>query len=214
MGSPEAARRLFPENEWTLAFSTRYSPRNDRDIYTALAIAKDVGELVRRDQIPLSVSGKNREGTAALIDLGSTQVWAASVHLKSGCRDDDLDYSGRDACDTLAEQIPILESWIDDRLDDGILVGGDFNRTLMRERGGDDPVWLDLSDGRPEPVLSFPFAPTVDCPEGRFGDRTWPVEFILTNVDWARASEPGPYVQSMGGRTLSDHCPVMVEFEL
>lgn len=213
VGSPQSAAFLFPEDEWTLIFSRRYNPRAGRDIYTALAIAKDAAEVIRQRQIPLSVSGNNRDGTAALIDLGEQRVWVASVHMKSGCRDDDLDYSGRDACETWAEQLPILERWIDDRLDDGVLVGGDFNRTLMRERGGIDPAWLDLADGRPERLLSFPFTAEVNCPEGRFGSRTWPVEFILTNADWARQSAPGHYVQSMGGEELSDHCPVLVEFE-
>ena len=216
MGSPESVRALFPEDTWTLVFSTRYDPSNPRDIYTALAIRTDAAQVLETNQIPLSVSGTNREGTAARLSLRGEEVWVASVHLKSGCRNDDPDTSSRRQCETLADQLPILETWIDERLATGVLVMGDFNRHLMGETRaiqGQDPVWQDLADDTPERLFAFPFAPQVNCPEGRYGARTWPVEFILTNADWALSSQPGPYMQDMGGAGLSDHCPVMVEFD-
>lgn len=216
MGSPESVRALFPEDTWTLVFSARYNPRNPRDIYTALAIRTDTAEVMETTQIPLSVRGTNREGTAARLNLGQEEVWVASVHLKAGCRNDDPDTSRRDQCEVMAQQLPILEDWIDARLDTGVLIMGDFNRHLMGETRsieGEDPVWQDLADGAPQRLLAFPFASQVNCPEGRYGNRTWPVEFILMNADWAQRSQPGPYMQSMGGSALSDHCPVMVEFD-
>ena len=40
MGSPEAARALFPEDQWQLVFSARYDRAAQRDIYTALAVRR------------------------------------------------------------------------------------------------------------------------------------------------------------------------------
>ena len=119
----------------------------------------------------------------------------------------------------MAQQIPILETWMDTHNQGHLIVAGDFNRTLMgdnRFQPGADPVWQDLNDGDPGPILAFPFAPTVNCPEGRFGARTWPVDFILTSPSLAALARPGPYTQSMdrNGQALSDHCPVVVEFDL
>ena len=217
IGSPKAAHLLFPDTHWTLVFSRRYAPENARDIYTALAIKKGAIEILSTNQIPLNVSGSVREGTAAHLKIGPRTVWAASVHLKSACPSHIPNQSAKRACQIMAQQIPILETWIDTHLDQGILIGGDFNRRFMGDTAfveGVDPVWLDLADEEPSRLLSFPFSPTVNCPEGRYGARTWPVDFILTNEIWARASQPGIYVYPMGGEGLSDHCPVMVEFDL
>lgn len=214
MGSPAAVRALFPAADWALVFSSRYDPTAPPDIYTALVVARDFGTVQAQDPINLNFRQTDRLGTAARLQVAGTTLWVASVHLKSGCRSDTLGESGRPACEIMAAQIPVLEAWVDSRLDQGVLVGGDFNRTLMRQRGGSDPVWQNLADGMPERLLAFPFADKVNCPEGRYGDRTWPVDFILTNPALAMRAGPGPYVQSMGGQALSDHCPVVVEFAL
>ena len=75
IGSPETAAFLLPKDEWTLVFSERYSPDADRDIYTVLALTRDKVTFVRQEQIPLGVSRGNHEGTAALIDMGTRQLW-------------------------------------------------------------------------------------------------------------------------------------------
>ena len=214
IGSPEAARHLFPSDKWHLVFSKRFKPGAERDIYTALAVDKSTTTVLATQSIPLNVTERNRAGTAALLTAQNQEIWVASIHLKSGCRSDDLVVSDREACQVLAQQLPILETWIDVRLDQKLLIGGDFNRTFMGKtlyQPGEDPVWLDLADGMPSKLLSFPFTPHVNCPEGRFGNRTWPVDFILTSQAVALRVKAGPYVQSMGGNDLSDHCPVVVE---
>lgn len=223
MGSPAAAQFLFPADQWHLVFSPRFDAQagpkaqENRDIYTALAISKDAASLISTHAIALDVSPGNRMGTAALLDIQGARLWVASVHLKSGCRSDLPKTSDRQACGVMAAQLPILETWIDDRLDQGVLVGGDFNRTLVGYNSfqpGDDPAWADLADRDPGPILSFPFTPQVNCPEGQFGARTWPVDFVLASSALAQSAHAGPYVQSMGGRALSDHCPVLVAFDL
>ena len=213
MGSPDAARALFPADEWQLVFSARYSPENPRDIYTALAVRRGI-VVHETAQIPLNVGNTKRQATAARLDWDGQDMWVASVHLKAGCRNDDLPSSDRDACAIMAQQLPILEAWVDARLDGALIVAGDFNRTLMgqtRYQPGDDPAWEDLSDSDPAPLFAFPFAPSVNCPEGRFRDRTWPVDFILTSPALAARAGNGPYFRSMGGEGLSDHCPVVLE---
>ena len=62
--------------------------------------------------------------------------------MKSGCRDGDLVNPKSHSCTTWAKQLPILEEWIDGKLDEDLLIGGDFNRLLTRKRGGPDPLGL------------------------------------------------------------------------
>ena len=167
-------------------------------------------------QIPLSVPGTAREGVAALLQIGGTELWVGSVHLKAGCRTDAPEVSEREACHILAAQIPVLEAWIDARLAQGLILGGDFNRTFSgfnRFQPSEDPVWADLADGVPAQLLAFPFAPQVTCPEGRYGEATWPVDFVLASATLALRTAPGPYMQPQGGEALSDHCPVVVAFQ-
>ena len=214
MGSPDAAQFLFPQAQWQIVFSARYSPDEVRDIYTALAFRQGI-PLLETQQIPLDVKGTDRQAVAARFRWAGQEVWIASVHLKAGCRSDDPATSQRGACAVLAAQVPLLEAWIDARLGGALLIAGDFNRTLMgdnRYQPGADPVWQDLSDGNPAPLFAFPFAPSVNCPEGRFGANTWPVDFILASPKLAAKATSGPYFQSMGGSALSDHCPVFIEF--
>ncbi|CAN7645016.1 hypothetical protein LJR038_002608 [Acidovorax sp. LjRoot38] len=59
------------------------------------------------------------------------------VHMKAGCRSVPINNPSKDsekeACPVLAEQVVVLERWIDDRVGKDFVVLGDFNRTLLRE---------------------------------------------------------------------------------
>ena len=72
--------------------------------------------------------------------LGGQPLRLLSVHLKSFCHQDDLDNvsaSDNTDCGKLKRQIPILESWIEARAQEGVplVVLGDFNRRMKpRER--------------------------------------------------------------------------------
>jgi hypothetical protein len=75
-----------------------------------------------------------------------------SVHLKSFCHEDDLDDvspGDNTHCGRLKQQIPILESWIEERAQAGVplVVLGDFNRRF--NIAGDD-MWRELDDGDPD----------------------------------------------------------------
>jgi hypothetical protein len=66
------------------------------------------------------------------------------VHLKSGCFDQA--HSGS-ACSTLFEQVPVLETWIDQPAGEDVpfIVLGDFNRRFNLPG---EPIWAELDDGR------------------------------------------------------------------
>ena len=218
IGSPEAARTLFPVDQWRLIFSPRYAATAQRDIYTALVIHRDLGPPLETDVIPLEVQPGNRLGLAARLEVDGQSLWVTSVHLKAGCQyDRPHHHHDRPACATLARQLEVLEGWVDAHADRGLILMGDFNRTFMGDRrrrpSGLGPVWQDLNDGEPLPLFAFPFTPEVDCPEAKHGARTWPIDFIITDAHWALRARPGPYVRPMGAKNMSDHCPVVVEFD-
>jgi endonuclease/exonuclease/phosphatase family metal-dependent hydrolase len=75
---------------------------------------------------------------------GGRPLRLLAVHLKSGC------FSGTTGpvCPTLAQQVPVLEGWIDRaaRGPTRFIVLGDWNRRLA-EPG--DPYWADLDDSDP-----------------------------------------------------------------
>ena len=85
------------------------------------------------------------------------QMQLLSVHLKSGCPSQLLS-NRREDCQRLAEQVPVLERWIDAHAAQGtrFAVLGDFNRRLARERhtardrhGKLIAMWPELDDGDP-----------------------------------------------------------------
>jgi len=212
LGSPAAAEFLFPPTDWTLVFSPRYDPQNRRDIYTALAVAKDAAQVIAQDEIALNVTGGLRTGTAAQIEVGPRRLWVASIHLKAGCRWDPLE-SDRAGCATLANQVPHLEAWIDRHSEAGFLLGGDFNRQLLGHpfyAEGFDDVWLDLNDDPDAPLALFPFDMMVPC-EAYDEEPSAPIDFIVTPGWIALASPPGPHVIDHPHRGTSDHCPVVLE---
>lgn len=78
-----------------------------------------------------------RPGLQFTLDIANKPVDGLVVHLKAGCRSPQLDKpkrpSERDACPILAQQVPVIEKWIDDRVGRDFVLIGDFNRTLLRE---------------------------------------------------------------------------------
>lgn len=78
-----------------------------------------------------------RPGMQFTLDIASKPVDGLVVHLKAGCRSPQLDKPNRpsekDACPILAQQVPVIEQWIDDRVGRDFVLIGDFNRTLLKE---------------------------------------------------------------------------------
>jgi endonuclease/exonuclease/phosphatase family metal-dependent hydrolase len=148
--------------------------------------------------------------------LGGQPLRLLSVHLKSFCHQDDLDNvsaSDNTDCGKLKRQIPILESWIEARAQEGVplVVLGDFNRRMNIV--GDD-VWADLDDGDPDLTKHIEGLRSA-CLKFRFPDY---IDHIVTDTRGTALARPGSFEQVLftavgGGDELSDHCPIAVVFE-
>lgn len=137
---------------------------------------------------------------------GHAPLRLLAVHLKSGCFSGDRG----EACETLMQQVPILEGWIDARAKEGtrFVVLGDFNRRLAR---AGDLVWAEIDDADP-PNSDLSLA------EGTVGPKCDPrySEFIDHIVLDARATRDLKGFEELtygGGERPSDHCPVVAKIQ-
>lgn len=140
--SDAALARVFDNNEYAFHVSTRDSSQK-----TAFVVRRSL--LVTRypDYTALRTTSGMRHGVDIGVRIGDEELRLLSIHLKSGCFDDPLN-SGFDACYALAEQVPVLEAWVDARAREGVpfAVLGDFNRRFAE---GLDEVYRALDDGVP-----------------------------------------------------------------
>lgn len=78
-----------------------------------------------------------RPGLTFKLDLAGGQVDVMVVHLKAGCRTNQIDQpktaNQKQACPALAQQVLTLEKWIDAPQHAKFIIAGDFNRTLLDE---------------------------------------------------------------------------------
>ena len=78
-----------------------------------------------------------RPGFQFTIDLAGKPVDFLVVHLKSGCRSVPINSPKKPneiaSCPSLAQQVPVVERWIDARVGKDFVVMGDFNRSLLGE---------------------------------------------------------------------------------
>lgn len=217
-----ALARVFNPDEWTFHIEAR--PAGDADNYplcrgrddgtrlTMQATAIAVRNGIEHQPLPalqaLDVEGNERLRWGVAIMLpGDTPTDIMSVHLKSGC------FSGSDAsaCPVFLDQVPVLESWIDERSAAGraVIVGGDFNRRLEIEG---DAVWLDLNDGVPAP-LSIAGAGIGPRCNPRYREF---IDFIVFNQAAGRSKVEDSFFETTfsGPRDThpSDHCPVGAVF--
>ncbi|MEM8550648.1 MAG: endonuclease/exonuclease/phosphatase family protein, partial [Verrucomicrobiota bacterium] len=172
IGSPRAARRVFPESDYHLVMSSRYEPgaedQDERDIYTAVAFAKDrfpaIPTTATLEAIAIPNIDFDRDGTPSIrdtragivaeIEVAGQPVHLLNVHLKSSCHRWSLDpvvdessttqspFRSRFDCRTLAAQAAVLESWIEQQAAQGIptIVLGDFNREMNASNDDGEPI--------------------------------------------------------------------------
>jgi endonuclease/exonuclease/phosphatase family metal-dependent hydrolase len=216
---PAAASLVFPDHAFC---------------FTRRGHVQNVGFAVRpgipfrcADYAALALDGDGLRWGAdlTLYPGGARQMRLLSVHLKSGCPRQILT-NRRDHCQRLAEQVPVLERWIDARAIESVPFAllGDFNRRLARERfsardrhGRLIAMWPELDDGDPPEAdltnvtSGQPYRP---CALGeRYNDF---IDHIVLSRSLAARAVPGSFQQltfdredSRKGR-LSDHCPVAV----
>ena len=220
---PQAARLVFPDHEF--CFTRRVHLQN-----VGFAIRPGV-PFRCRDYPELGLADSRlRWGADLTLFPGSRgEMRVLAVHLKSGCHGERLTSERRD-CQALAEQVPILERWIDARAREGIpfAVAGDFNRRFSSERryardrfGRLTAMWPEIDDGSP------PEADLTDATRVRRDARCFPQDSHTAAIDHIVLSRsltarlvPGSmrrvtYSTADARRfRLSDHCPVAVTLEL
>lgn len=217
---PDAAARIFSPDQYSFFFSSRNNVQN-----TGFAVRKTLQVTQNPDFEALSLDDSVRRGTDITVQIGETQVRMLSIHLKSGCFQDGLfvDRGGNisgsgNACGKLAQQVPVLEEWIDARASEGMpfVVLGDWNRRF--DSAGDvffpeiddmDPANADLTrvtEGR-----------RSECLNGRF---PLYIDHIVFDVQAFKLAIPTSFVQieytddDMDELRLSDHCPIGVTLDI
>lgn len=218
-----ALERVFDPAQWTFHVEARPAGapddyplcrgRDDGSRLTMQATAIVVRTGVSHDVLPalrqLDVENRDRLRWGVAITLpGETPLDIMSIHLKSGCFSGD----GASACPVFFDQVPVLESWIDERsaAGRGVIVGGDFNRRLELEG---DSVWLDLNDGDPAPLrLAGAGAGIGPQCNPRYTEF---IDFIVLNEDAATRKIDGSFFETTFSgpreRHPSDHCPIAVD---
>ena len=210
---PEAAARVFDPTEYAFFFSDRNNVQR-----TGFAVRRGIEVTLDSDFVDLALDGGLRRGTDIIVEVDSVEIRLMSVHMKSGCFDRPID-SSSNACRRLAQQIPVLESWIDDRAAEEIpfIVLGDFNRRFNVPGEG---VLPDLDDDTPNPTGLVNVTATVGesgCLDGRFPEY---IDHILLDDQAAEFLVDGSFGQIMITEddaeefALSDHCPIFVDLAI
>jgi endonuclease/exonuclease/phosphatase family metal-dependent hydrolase len=220
---PAAARKVFRNHNF--CFSRRDGVQN-----TGFAIRKGVPHRCGEDFIELSLDDRVRRGAVLIVYPGEKREFRLlSVHLKAGCPRRPLDDPRRD-CQTLAEQVPVLERWIDEQAAAGrrFAILGDFNHDLLadtgparNEQGQPRNFWAEIDDGDPAG------ADLVNVAEGQRFMNCAPdqnyrsyIDHVVLGAKLADWRVPNSFVRlTYDGRDalerkLADHCPVGVDLRI
>ena len=175
---------------------------------TGFAIRKDLPFDRQPDFTAVQLGNPDlRSGVDVIVrPRGGEPVRLLSVHMKAGCSSGDRN----EACPVLFEQVPAMESWIDQRAVEGIrfAVMGDFNRRLAMPN---DVIWSDWDDASP-PNADLMLASgdqSAKC-NPRYSDF---IDFVVLDRR-AAADFRGFQELTYVGEPLSDHCAVSASLDL
>jgi endonuclease/exonuclease/phosphatase family metal-dependent hydrolase len=211
----EALSRVVDGDVYNVHVSPRVKPpsMNGRQ-NTGFAYKKGLTVQERPDVTSLDVAnGDLRTGARIDVTHGMHTIALMSVHLKSGCFDNN---SSGSSCNTLLAQVPKLEEWIDATAKDPnpFIVLGDFNRRLTIPG---DLVWTNLDDGQPANanLLAVTDNMPVSCRDNSF---TSFIDHIVTDLRATAFVDRSSFRQVTFRQAdqavwdlISDHCPVVVE---
>ena len=215
--------KVFDPTTYHLEFSGRNSA-----LKTGLAIRRGEHYERKADVTALDV-GDLRYGTSIELQVGPHRIDVLSIHLKAGCfshKEDERSKAEnasqrlKTACRKLTEQVPILEEWIDSRLQAGqaLMVLGDFNRRLTMEN---DRVWREMADGEPGTIELATAHTKPRCWDGYYREF---IDHILVGpktAQWLSSFQEIVFSEAATteGRAvwearLSDHCPLRATFDV
>jgi endonuclease/exonuclease/phosphatase family metal-dependent hydrolase len=218
-----AARQIFPDYEF--CFTGSRAVQN-----TGFAIRRGVPYRCGADLMALSLGDRVRRGATVTLFPGTPrELQLLGVHLKSGCARQQLD-QGPAACRLLAQQVPVLEGWIDSqaRANARFAVLGDFNRILLAERGTaraadgqQRNIWAEINDGEPRGATLVNTAAGVafrNCTAGQ--NYNGYIDLIVLGAELAQWQKPASFTRVLwdprdaARYKLSDHCPIAIELKL
>lgn len=211
--SKAAAQRVFDPASYTVVIEERVGTNRGgacRGVAGVNINAQRTGFAIRNgvrfDRLPdfTALQAGNpelRSGVDVIVrPRGGEPIRLLSVHLKSGCSSGDRN----EACPVLFQQVPVLESWIDDRASEGVrfAILGDFNRRLGM---AGDTVWAEWDDASPANAdLALASGDQSARCNPRYRDF---IDFIV--LDRRAAADLQSFDErTYAGEALSDHCAV------
>jgi len=224
VASLEAVALVFPEDEWQLFLSERpdsdpYECRGSGNTSTqqklAFAVSNDIEVLSQADFDELGLDNPGlRHGMELTVSIPLGEIDLLNVHLKSGCFVDDFSRADSDACQTFAQQAPVLDAWVEEKeaSSNPYLILGDFNHRLSAPYNQLTRLVSDNSDGSPSSLVIT----TADM----IGCHPWypaPIDHILMG----NMQDPALVTSAMAhdfddmdpDAMLSDHCAVSLTME-
>ena len=184
---------------------------------TAFAVRRAIPVTRHPDLRALNVSGGLRHGVDIELAVGGRSVRLLAVHLKAFCFEGRLFSSNNRSCRKLAQQVAVLERWIDDRAAEGtpFVVLGDFNR---RFEAAADEFWLEIDDGDP---VGLDLSRATEgarsaCWGGRYSRYIDHIVYGRLVAEWVvpGSFEQLVYAESDDAEGLSDHCPIAVTLDV
>ena len=142
VASEQALQAIFPADSWQIivsqrpdskAYECRESGYTSTQQKVAFAVRKalKVHNIQQFDALALDLPGL-RYGLVLNVDTPYGRTDILNVHLKSGCFVDDYANSDKEACQILARQVPVLQSWMSQHAAQNkpYVIMGDFNHRL------------------------------------------------------------------------------------
>jgi endonuclease/exonuclease/phosphatase family metal-dependent hydrolase len=211
----EALSRIVDTDVYDIYVSDRPQGSLNGQQNTGFAFKRGLNVETRPDFEDLDVrdDGSLRYGTRIDLTHNEHTVKLMSVHLKSGCFEND---SRSSACTTLLDQIVPLEAWIDDAAEgpEPFILLGDFNRRFNLPN---DQVWAAIDDGQPAnaDLATITQDMPISCRENKYTEFIDHIVFDPRAMQWVDPSSFRHITYRQGDKDdwdkISDHCPLVVE---
>ena len=218
-----AAERVFDPAKYDVVMSSRPASergpecrglpgRHIQNQAVGFAIRKGVVWSRNADLSALALGNPNLRWGVDITVAEGRPLRLLAVHLKSGCN------SGRSStdpdCPVLFDQLPVLETWVDERARAGeaFVLLGDWNRRMA---SSGDAFFDGLDDSDPaEGALSLAGGDRSATCKTRYREF---IDFIVVGVKAAARVEPGSFEEYVYDQPEaehpSDHCPIAVRIQ-